>query len=140
MCDYFDWDRDDEEKLEARELLKDALTQQFNGIYGTEVEDLESWKGLCRAIGISPIPDELEACREVVRDTHVNIVDLVDKPNTRRRVKIFHSEEALSGYTKDTGKFFPKENAYAGGLLKYLLRHIMNPSSEPRPTRKRRRR
>ena len=27
-------------------------------------------------------------------------------------------------YTKKTGRVFPREEAYAGGLLKYLLREI----------------
>jgi hypothetical protein len=67
---------------------------------------------------------------KVVRATHVNIVDLVDNNSIGGRVKIFNSEEALSRYTISTGKYFPKENAYAGGLLRFLLRQIMNPSSD----------
>lgn len=65
MCDFFNWDKDDEEKKEARNLLKDALTQQFNSIYGTEVNSIESWQNLCRVLGITPIPEGLHACREV---------------------------------------------------------------------------
>jgi hypothetical protein len=64
--------------------------------------------------------------------THVNIVDLVDRRNTGQPVRVFQSEEALSAYTKQTGKFFPKENAYAGGLLRFLLRRINNPPSSRR--------
>jgi hypothetical protein len=59
--------------------------------------------------------------------THVNIVDLIDTRNTGRRVKVFNSVQELSMYTKDSGKYFPKENAYAGGVLKFLLREILNP-------------
>jgi hypothetical protein len=29
------WGRDDDEREEAREHLKDAITQQFNGTYGS---------------------------------------------------------------------------------------------------------
>lgn len=43
---------------------------------------------------------------------------------------VFVSEKKLSEYTKSTGKFFPRDNAYAGGLLKYLLRRIMDPRPE----------
>jgi hypothetical protein len=63
----------------------------------------------------------------MVKRAHVNIVDLVDTPNTGQRVKVFDSVQQLSAYTKDSGKYFPKENAYAGGVLKFLLREILNP-------------
>jgi hypothetical protein len=65
MCDFFDWDKDDFEKTEARGLLKDALTQQFNSIYGTDVNSIESWQTLCRVLGIAPMPEGLHACRGV---------------------------------------------------------------------------
>lgn len=57
----------------------------------------------------------------------VNICDLVDSPNTGEPVENFPSEVLLADYSKRTGKIFPKENAYAGGLLRYLLRHIKKP-------------
>ena len=69
--------------------------------------------------------------------THVNLVDLVDRPNN---VKVFATEVALSNYTKEERKIFPKENAYAGGLLRYLLRHIENPNAKRGTKVKRRRR
>jgi hypothetical protein len=60
-----------------------------------------------------------------VKRTHVNIVDLVDTRG--QQVRVFDSVQELSTYTKETGKYFPKENAYAGGVLKFLLRAILNP-------------
>ena len=42
-------------------------------------------------------------------------------------VQVFKTEHELSAYTTSTGKFFPKENAYAGGLLRDLLWHILQP-------------
>ena len=48
-------------------------------------------------------------------------------PNTGVEVQVFESERDLSKYTISTGKFFPRENAHAGGLLRYLLRHILRP-------------
>jgi len=127
MCDFFDWDRDDEDKQDARKRLKDAMTLQFNHMYGTDVDDLTPWKNLCEILQIVPIPDELEACRDAVKNTHVNIVDLLDRRHTGQRVRVFDSVQELSNYTKDTEKYFPKENAYAGGVLKFLLREILNP-------------
>lgn len=67
---------------------------------------------------------------QVVTNTYVNIVDLVDARGTRVITK-FPSEKALSIYTIETRKFFPRENAYAGGLLRALLRRILNPPDEP---------
>ncbi|KAG2354028.1 hypothetical protein BDR07DRAFT_1454263 [Suillus spraguei] len=129
MCDEFGWDKDkkNKEREEAHCNFKDALVQQFNDIYGTDVNDLTSWRTLCQIVRVSPIPDTLESCREAVKATHVNIVDLVDTESTGESVTVFASEVDLSEYTKATGKFFPRDNAYAGGLLRYLLRRIMNP-------------
>ena len=62
----------------------------------------------------------------MVKQTHVNIVDLVDDSGDSD-VKIFKSLEDLRSYTIATQKYFPKENAYAGGVLKFLLREILNP-------------
>ena len=57
--------------------------------------------------------------------THVNLCDLLDTTRQRSKVQVFTSEQALREYTLKTGKFFPREEAYEGGLLKYLLREII---------------
>lgn len=49
----------------VRQQYKTALIQQFNLNYGTDVDALESWHLLCTYIGISPLPDTLEACKKV---------------------------------------------------------------------------
>ncbi|KAG1751925.1 hypothetical protein EDD22DRAFT_915337 [Suillus occidentalis] len=136
MCDEFGWnrenrgDRENREREQASRDFKDALVKQFNDIYGTDVNDLTSWRTLCQIVHVSPIPDTLESCREAVKATHVNIVDLVDTKTTGEPVTVFVSEVDLSQYTITTGKFFPRDNAYAGGLLRYLLRRIINPRRE----------
>jgi len=128
MCDEFGWEeKANKEKEQASRDFKDALVQQFNVIYGTDVDDLTSWRTLCQIVYVSPIPENLESCREAVKATHVNIVDLVDINLTGKPVTVFASEVDLSQYTISTGKFFPRDNAYAGGLLRYLLRRIINP-------------
>jgi hypothetical protein len=75
---------------------------------------------------------------KAVQRVHVNIVDLVDTQKTGQRVEIFNSLDDLSSYTKETGKFFPKENAYAGGVLQFLLRQILDPGRSIRGTRRHR--
>ncbi len=57
---------------------------------------------------------------------YVNLVDLVDTGKTGRCVTQFPTLDELQDYTIATGKFFPKESAYAGGVLKFLLREILN--------------
>ena len=57
-------------------------------------------------------------------NTHVNLSDLLDTTLQGTRVHVFASEEELRTYTQETRRVFPKEDAYAGGLLKYLLREI----------------
>jgi len=42
-------------------------------------------------------------------------------------VRIFETERSLSEYTKETNKFFPKESAADGGVLRALRRHILSP-------------
>jgi hypothetical protein len=61
-----------------------------------------------------------------VLQTHVNLSDLLDGVRTGSLVKIFATYADLVNYTRSQGRYFPKEDAYAGGLLKYLLREIDN--------------
>jgi len=65
LCDFFDWDRDDPEREEAYASFKIALVQQFNSLYGTEVDDIESWRGLSLALDIVPLPDDLREAKKV---------------------------------------------------------------------------
>ncbi|PTD08687.1 hypothetical protein FCULG_00011109, partial [Fusarium culmorum] len=104
MSDFFDWDRDDED--DAKRDFKAAMK-------------------LCHVLNIEPAPTSLEACRERVRRTHVNLVDLVETANTGLPVKVFENLEQLQDYTVDNERFFPKYSAYHGGLLRFLLRQIL---------------
>jgi len=109
MCDFFGWERDDPERETARDLHRDAMVQQFNHIYGTDVNDVASWWKLCEDLNIDPIPQDLEGCRSLVRSLHVNLVDLVDMSNTGREVRLFDSLAELVDYTVDRGRYFPKK-------------------------------
>lgn len=78
MCNFFGWklsttkevgcreiDDADRSFRVARQAFNDAIARQFNSIYGTDFEDISSWKNLCRALGIIPIPKGLRECRDV---------------------------------------------------------------------------
>ncbi|QRW27754.1 tyrosinase [Rhizoctonia solani] len=111
---------------------EDALTKDFNVMYGTDVDDLKAWKGLCRVLEFENIPDDLEECRRLVAATYVNIVDLIDTKLTGKPVQHFNSELELSKYTKKHRKFFPRNNVHSGTLLKFLLRRILSPTTATR--------
>jgi hypothetical protein len=53
------------ERTEAYNAFTDALTDEFNLAYGTEIDSIASWQALCARIGISPFPETLEECQEV---------------------------------------------------------------------------
>ena len=62
-------------------------------------------------------------------------MDLVDVYDTDDVVTVFPTVQALSTYTKDTGKYFPRDDVEAGSLLRYLLRQILNPPTDGSGTR-----
>ncbi|KAI0773916.1 hypothetical protein C8Q74DRAFT_1200735 [Fomes fomentarius] len=130
MCDYFDWGRKSNQREDARNRMRHAMVLQFNTTFGTNAEDLITWQNLCDVISIRPIPETLHACRRAVVTSHINICDLLDAPFHKTPPTRFPSEVALSRYTQDTGKFFPRDDIAAGSLLQYLLRHILNPRSK----------
>jgi hypothetical protein len=70
MCDFFDWDRDDPERDDAHKNFKITLVQQFNSLYGIEVDDIKSWQGLCLALDIFPISDNVGKAKEVGLPTY----------------------------------------------------------------------
>ncbi len=59
-------------------------------------------------------------------ETHINLLDLLESARVGEQVEIFPNEEQLRLYTIENGRYFPKEEAYEGGILKYLLREIHN--------------
>ncbi|KAB5593125.1 hypothetical protein CTheo_3427 [Ceratobasidium theobromae] len=132
MCKIIDFKPFKSSQAEARKGMKDAMTKDFNALYGTDVNDLGAWQSLCRVLQFPTIPDNLVECQELVQATHVNIVDLVDTKLTGDPVIHFNSERELSIYTKSTRKFFPRDNINAGNLLRFLLRHIFCPTDADR--------
>ncbi|KAH7318019.1 hypothetical protein B0J17DRAFT_686588 [Rhizoctonia solani] len=121
------WDKKTWQSSGALAGLRRALVLQFNLTYGTDQKNLASWQNLCRAMKVTNIPDTIARCKKLVNTIYVNLVDLVDMPNTGKDARLFETEQALSKYTKRTKKVFPKHDARAGGLLKHLLRSIVQP-------------
>lgn len=55
----------------------------------------------------------------------MNLSDLLDGGRSGAEVEIFDTQEELAAYTISEGRFFPRDEAYAGGVLRYLLREIV---------------
>ncbi|KAH9853747.1 hypothetical protein C2E23DRAFT_93232 [Lenzites betulinus] len=118
---------DQGEKETARDDMRSAMVRQFNDMYGTNVDDLESWQLLCTALGMNPVPKDIKTCQRQVKATHVNLVDFIEAPLSGKPVQTFKSEQKLSKYTQETKKYFPRDDVNSGSLLRCLLRQIMNP-------------
>jgi len=55
----------------------------------------------------------------------MNLVDLVETPQMGAAVKIFPNLQTLHGYKIKNKYWFLKEDAYAGGVLQFLLWEIL---------------
>ncbi|KAI0263440.1 hypothetical protein BC834DRAFT_957760 [Gloeopeniophorella convolvens] len=133
MCRAFGWGSSyHPEKNAAREEFNAAMKDEFNSLYGSDEKDIRNWEKLCHVLSIEPVPKTLSACRHAVLEKHVNLVDLVQAPT--RHVRLFPTEKALSEYTLEKNRIFPKEDARDGGVLRALRRHILDPK-ESRPPR-----
>ncbi|CAE6473717.1 unnamed protein product [Rhizoctonia solani] len=115
----------------ARENVDRASVHQFNEIYGTDVDDHAAWQKIFEILRMGKAPKRIGACKRRVREYHANLCDLVHNHARGKGTKRFRSAEELRDYTIRTGKFFPQKHADAGGLLRFLLRHLLNPPSNP---------
>ena len=145
MCNHFGWAKDRHgnyppERVESYDAFRRAMVECFNNRFGSDVEDQRAWESICAILGVYPIPPSVEGMKEVlyrqfgenrtdmnkvVRNTHVNLADLLDGGRSGGEVQTFDSQKELAAYTINESRFFPKEEAYAGGVLKYLLREIL---------------
>jgi len=137
LCKEYGWKKDGPKKDPAQDAARHefslAMGKEFDSLYGSDEKDINNWHKLCYILSIDPVPDTLHECRAAVFKKHVNLVDLVER--SRENIQIFESEIKLSEYTRETKKFFPKENAANGGVLRALRRHILAPRSSRRLSR-----
>ncbi|KAF9442695.1 hypothetical protein P691DRAFT_680939 [Macrolepiota fuliginosa MF-IS2] len=128
LCQVRGWDRNSNEREEAMSRFRVALIQQFNLTYGTDINNLNGWHAMMTHMGVDPLPETVAECKKIVKRLFVNLVDLVDaRGDPTQQVRLFNSEVALSKYTRKSKKIFPRDEAKAGGILKFLLRQIMRP-------------
>ncbi|KAL7799951.1 hypothetical protein V8C37DRAFT_366123 [Trichoderma ceciliae] len=111
-----------------------ALVKEVEMWFGDE-DDLTAWWTLCKAVGHCDPPEDVRMCKAILRNTHVNIVDLIDWGRRRggedeaSSIEVFRSVEELRKYTLDRDKVFAMRELkeYKGGnvVLRHLLRHLL---------------
>ncbi|RYP78461.1 hypothetical protein DL771_000646 [Monosporascus sp. 5C6A] len=101
------------DKKESREE-NDARSRYLRALE----DDVRAWFGKA---------DDIESCHVKLRNTHVNIVDLLQwvRQGQKDKVKIFKSYENLRKYTVDSQKFFPQSGVKEEGETNILLRHLL---------------
>ncbi|KAG6165459.1 hypothetical protein E4U27_008388 [Claviceps purpurea] len=124
LCRYFRWDKGSPTEKTARKLFRQALVDEFGAIYGVDDNKLDVLQRLCEKLEINPLPQTLTDCREAIQAHYVNIVDFVDCERTGKPIPKFVGLEELQRYTIKTGKIFPKWEAKASLLLRFLLQRI----------------
>ena len=157
LCDLYasEWEEEEWKRRAARRAFNAALKEEFDSLYGSDEHDIKNWHKLCHVLRINPVPDTLRECRAVscrssdplcpwstkasssiqaVLKKHVNLIDLVH--GSKVEVTIFKTEKELSKYTKATEKYFPREEARDGGVLRALRRQIMVPRENTRSSRR----
>ncbi|KAF8336078.1 hypothetical protein F5887DRAFT_1250067, partial [Amanita rubescens] len=107
----YKWKRGSAQDKKAWAGFSTAMGKQFADYYGTDVYDINAWQALCMALGVHPVPDTISECKEIIKSTHVNLVDFIDVQVTGRPVQIFETEEELREYTKNTRKIYPLDAA-----------------------------
>ncbi|KAG0643004.1 hypothetical protein HOY80DRAFT_1134122 [Tuber brumale] len=118
------WVRGCRQERRARACFRKALINEFNHIFGMNDEDLESWKRLCRVVGVPEerIPVTLTQCRRTISTTHVNLIDLVETRYPGRGApQRFRTLTDLGTYTRREKKFFPREASRAGNTARVEL-------------------
>ena len=67
LCDHFAWSKHNASRKKSSEAFGTAMVLQFNGLYGIDADDGDSWQKLCAVLKIDPIPQDWKASRQVCR-------------------------------------------------------------------------
>lgn len=65
LCRFHKWKKKSPQERQAKRDFKEAMIKEFGTIYGTDPNALWSWQKLCKALQISPIPDQVKDCCQV---------------------------------------------------------------------------
>ncbi|KAH7242728.1 hypothetical protein BKA59DRAFT_481242 [Fusarium tricinctum] len=98
----------------------------------TEEEQLRGYQSLCREVRI-PERDSIVECKKDLKNTLVNIVDLIDARRVQKDVKVWDDFESFRAYTlQDEHRINMHEAKQDGGYLASLLQRLRGPDSRSR--------
>ncbi|KAM0796633.1 hypothetical protein BDR22DRAFT_519810 [Usnea florida] len=122
------WGKKSKKFKEERKSYMLALADTHLGSIdsGGTAERLVALQGLCEELGVKPVPSSITQCNKQLSTVYVCLVDLIDSRRLHFQVHVFKTLSKLQKHVKDTGHYFPKEEAKrtGGGILKVLLRVI----------------
>ncbi len=103
----------------------DSISEELNG----EEMALQGYQALCHEVGIDP-SDSVDECKRSLKNTLVNIVDLIDTRRTGKQVKVWDNFEAFRNYTLlDKNRISIEEAKRPPGYLASLLQRLSGPRS-----------
>jgi hypothetical protein len=119
---------------EELELHYFSQPQQLDDInegeeLSAEEKMLQGYQALCHEVGIDP-SDSVAECKRNLKNTLVNIVDLIDARRTVKRVEGWDSFEEFRAYTlQDKKRIDLRETKRPPGYLALLLQRLSGPPS-----------
>ncbi|KAH6853157.1 hypothetical protein B0I37DRAFT_440358 [Chaetomium sp. MPI-CAGE-AT-0009] len=94
-----------------------------------EEKMLKGYQALCYEVGIDP-SNSIAECKRYLKNTLVNIVNLIDVRRTDKRVKVWDSFEEFRAYTLlDENRIDIREAKRPPGYLASLLQRLSGPPS-----------
>jgi hypothetical protein len=129
--------------IAMREELELHYFSQSQPLDGIKEEDelsaeeirLQGYQALCREVGLDPA-DSAAECKRHLKNTLVNIVDLIDARRTGKGVKVWDSFEEFRAYTLlDKNRIDIGEAKKPPGYFASLLQRLSGPRSRKRRSR-----
>ncbi len=117
------------EELELHYFSQQRLGDFNEEELSAEEKTLQGYQSLCREVGIDPSGSVVE-CKRNLRNTLINIVDLIDSRRTGKRVEVWDSFEEFRAYTlQDEKRIDLCEAKRPPGYLASLLQRLSGPLS-----------
>lgn len=117
------------EELELHYFSQPQQLDDINEELSAEGKTLQGYQALCHEVGIDP-SDSVAECKRNLKNTLVNIVDLIDARRTGKRVKVWDSFEEFRAYTLlDDNRINIQEAKRPPGYLASLLQRLSGPLS-----------
>ncbi len=111
---------------------QDGNNSETDAEFTEEDLELKGYQNLCREVGI-PSNDSIAECKRDLKNTLVNIVDLIDARRMGKKVEVWNDFGAFRDYTlQDEHRIDAREAKKDGGFLASLLQRLRLPGSQRR--------